>query len=108
MGERKKNKKEERSIIEIDHDLCTGCGACVEACDEHALQVKGEKCVLKGECFCHGHGICVDVCPTGALKIVERVVDEFEEEEVKRYLQQTGGNELVKRAITHFLGARKP
>jgi ferredoxin len=101
-----KKNKVKRNIIEIDHSLCTGCGACVEECDEHTLSIKNGKCVLKGECYCHGHGICVDACPTGALKIVEKIADKFEEEEVKRHLKEIGGDELVQRAIEHFLSVK--
>jgi ferredoxin len=77
-----------RKIIEIDHELCTGCGLCVEACREEALVMAEGKARLMRDDFCDGLGNCLPVCPAGAIAFVEREAPEYNEEEVKRQLRK--------------------
>ncbi len=76
-----------RKIIEIDEELCDGCGQCIPNCQEGALVLENGKVKLIAERLCDGLGACLGVCPTGALKIIEREADAFDEEEVQRQMQ---------------------
>lgn len=86
-----------RKIIRIDEDLCTGCGNCVTGCAEGALQIVDGKAKLVKEQFCDGFGDCIGTCPTGALTIEERDSAEFDIEATAAYLQETQGEDAVKR-----------
>lgn len=72
-----------RKIIEIDQEKCNGCGLCINACHEGALQLVDGKAVLISDEYCDGLGDCLPECPTGAIEIIEREAAEYDDELVK-------------------------
>lgn len=68
-----------RKIITIDEEKCNGCGACAQACHEHAIEMIDGKARLVSDEYCDGLGACLPECPTGAITMIERDTAIFNE-----------------------------
>ncbi|HKM06169.1 MAG TPA: 4Fe-4S binding protein [Sphaerochaeta sp.] len=80
-----------RQMINIDEELCIGCGLCVSACQEGAIGLVDGKAVMLREDYCDGLGNCLPVCPTGAITFEEREAPAFNHE-----------------AVAHLMGEENP
>lgn len=52
----------------VDKEACVGCGTCVDACPEAAIEMDDEFAKVD-EARCNECGTCVDSCPTQAIKV---------------------------------------
>lgn len=56
----------EQHIIEVNKDLCIGCGLCKDDCPVNNIYIKNIKSVIKDQnCIKCGH--CAAICPKGAI-----------------------------------------
>ena len=91
-----------RDIIEIDEQLCNGCGDCVPACHEGALQIIDGKARLISDLMCDGLGACLGECPTGAMQVVQREAAPYDERQVMVNIIK-GGDKVIKAHLQHML-----
>ncbi|NIM45772.1 MAG: 4Fe-4S dicluster domain-containing protein, partial [Nitrososphaeria archaeon] len=63
-----KKVKAEAITAVVDHNLCIGCGLCVELCPYGAHRLEERKSVIV-EALCKGCGVCGAACPQRAISM---------------------------------------
>ena len=94
----------------IAQDMCIGCSACVNACDQNVLQIVAGKSTVVDVNSCVAPGTCAEVCPTGACQLtgqgssrrveVPQIGANFETNQKGIYaIGELGGLGLIKNAV---------
>lgn len=84
-----------REIIKIDEAKCNGCGLCIPACPEGALQIIHGKARLVSDLMCDGLGACLGECPEGAIEVEKREAEPYDEKAVIKEMVKKGKNTVT-------------
>ncbi len=80
----------------VDRGACSGCEACLDRCQMHALEMDDDGRAVLDTDRCIGCGLCVAACPAEALKLVPkpgerpRVPPASTAEQMQRMAQKRG------------------
>jgi ferredoxin len=58
-------------LAQINPELCTGCGICVEKCHQLIIELNEDGIAERSEEMCIGCGVCAYLCPENAISMVK-------------------------------------
>ena len=58
-------------LSQVDPDLCSGCGTCVEKCPVDAIELNDSDIAEVNAEYCLGCGVCAHFCPENAITLLE-------------------------------------
>jgi len=53
-------------VIQVNQELCSGCGACADVCTVGAIQMMDQRAVID-DALCIGCDACIEACPNEAI-----------------------------------------
>ena len=53
-------------VIQVNQELCAGCGVCIEACSDGAIQLVDQRAVID-DALCTACEACIDACQNEAI-----------------------------------------
>ena len=57
------------TTLQLDREVCTGCGMCETVCPHTVFQMKGKKAIIHDFDGCMECGACSMNCPVGAITV---------------------------------------
>jgi NAD-dependent dihydropyrimidine dehydrogenase PreA subunit len=59
----------EVATLELDRELCIGCGACTEVCPHQVFSLRDGLAEIAGRDRCMECGACMTNCPAAAIRV---------------------------------------
>ena len=56
-------------LMQVNQELCAGCGVCMEACAVDAIHLVNQRAVIDAVLCTHCEA-CIDACPNGAITAI--------------------------------------